>query len=134
MTKQEFIRQYQTSKRGETWRMRRLAIVVAVVWPLSIVGFIWGMPRLMRLEESGYFDWSASIHISSGIGFLGLFLVGLALASRLVTRSGGVPCPVCGEKLFGTCAFLALMTGNCGHCGGIAVEDPGLTKEFKAYD
>jgi hypothetical protein len=131
MTKQDFIQQYQTSKRGEMRRMRRLGIVVAIVWPLSIAGCIWGMPRLMRLEENGYFDWAASIKISSGIGFLGLFLVGLALASRLVTRSAGVACPGCGEKIFGTCAGLAVMTGNCGHCGDKVVDDPGLTKDFK---
>ena len=125
MTRDEFVQKYRASSRGQT---PRLGIVAALAWGISIPLIIWGTPKLMHMEEEGHFAWAASFDGYWIIGFFGFCLLVFALGSRFVRYTGGVICPICGEKLWGTGVRIAVMTGNCGNCGEKIIDDPGLVK------
>lgn len=127
MTKEEFIQQYRKKDHRET---KRMGIVAVLGW-LSVPLVIWLLPRLKQLEETGHFDWAASFDFYWVVGFFGFCLLIFVLGRALVRQPGGVACPNCGERLWGTSAQIAVFVGNCGYCGEKVLDDP-MIKTVKA--
>jgi hypothetical protein len=113
MTKEEFIAQYQISRRiGD----RRVRILLPIMLS-GIVALVLFVPHISGLAQSGYFDWAVSFDGYWILGLLGCFLLTIVVGMRYVSVPHGVACPACGRILFGISAQLALTTGNCSYCG-----------------
>lgn len=120
MTKQEFIRQYQISKRTET---RRLSILAGITVVVLAPAFILAPRVIVYLNQTDHFDWAISVDGYLAWGVWGCFLLVLAFAGSRTGQPYGVPCRVCAQKLYRTSAYLALITGNCGFCGEKVFDD-----------
>lgn len=120
MTKQEFIQQYQISKRAET---RRLLILAAITVVILTPAFILAPRAIYYINQSDPSHWVSSVKGNLVWGIWGCFLLMFAFASRRLSQPYGAACPVCGEKLYRTSAYLALITGNCGFCSEKVFDD-----------
>jgi hypothetical protein len=136
MTNQEFVDQYRVSRRAETRRLSILAIVSVVILSPSLVL----VPRIIDyINQTDNFAWDFPVDEYLPRGILGCIVLMLAFAGFRVTQPYGVPCPDCGKKLYGTTARIALITGNCGFCGGKVLNPDGprpaeIFKSLKLYD
>jgi|ERR1700722_16492729 len=116
MTREEFLNLREAARREQQKRELRTLLLAAGVLIVSVPAvaglghYIIDHPEgLMRVAQTG------------GRYFLGGMGAGILLLAFLATRVklslGGVPCPNCDKPLLGYGVKLALISGNCCHCG-----------------
>lgn len=114
MTKQEFI---QLNTEAVRKYNRRAFIAVGIGWGFIIALAIFGIPLIKKLRESDLFEhpefWKRYWFEAAFGGLLLLFTFAVSRVKQIY----GVHCPNCRRLVFGMSAKLALMTGNCAHCG-----------------
>lgn len=128
MTKQEFIQQYKARRPS----LRRAFVVVGIAFGFMLSLPIWAPRTITYLQQGDNFKWAASFDDYWVVGFFGFCLLFIGFAWRIASKpQGGLDCPACGRRLWGTSAQIALFVGNCGYCGETVVEDPMVKKTLR---